>query len=452
MLQRTEQFLRREGMLPPKGGLVLCAVSGGLDSVSLLHFLCGLSKQENFRLTAAHYNHRLRGEASEGDAHFVEELCAEWGIPCVAGEGDVAAEAEEHGWSIEEAARNCRYAFLEAAADALGADRIATAHHAEDNAETVLLQLIRGSGSDGLGGIAPVRGRLIRPFLTVSRSEIEAYAKDNRLPHREDESNRDPAFTRNRLRREVIPLLQELSGGAVQAICRAAEVRREEGELLQRLAEAELGEVIADPEGVSALREYFRRTEPTLIPRMLGILLEAAGIGRKDVTARHFDAMKDLVLHGADGAELSLPGGRIWCAGEYVLLSCEDAATPEPTVLMPEDMVCWGDYFIALTKNEENFPENHDTIPLKYDMIQLPLSVSLWDRGQGMTIPGRPGQRSLKRLFAERGITPRQRDRAPVFYSAGKVCAAAGIGADAAFLPQEGEETIFLIIKKIERI
>ena len=179
LLQRAEEFVRRENMLPPGGGLVLCAVSGGLDSVTLLHFLHRLAEEENFRLTVAHFNHRLRGEASEADARFVEQLCAQWSIPCVAGDGDVAAYAQEHGMGIEEAARHCRYAFLEEAAAALGAERIATAHQAEDNAETVLLQLIRGSGSEGLGGIAPVRDKLIRPFLTVSREEIEAYAKNS---------------------------------------------------------------------------------------------------------------------------------------------------------------------------------------------------------------------------------------------------------------------------------
>ena len=147
-MQRAEESMRRFGMLPEKGGLILCAVSGGLDSVCLLHFLHEMSKKEGFRLAAAHYNHRLRGEESEADARFTEELCADWGIPCVAGEGDVAKAAEEEGWSLEEAARNCRYAFLERTAAALGAEKIATAHQAEDNAETVLLQLARGSGSE----------------------------------------------------------------------------------------------------------------------------------------------------------------------------------------------------------------------------------------------------------------------------------------------------------------
>ena len=451
LLQRAEEFVRREGLLPFAGGLVLCAVSGGLDSVTLLHFLNRLSAEEDFRLTAVHFNHRLRGEASEEDARFVEQLCAEWEIPCVAGEGDVLAYAEEHGLGIEEAARECRYAFLEEAASALGAERIATAHQAEDQAETVLLQLIRGSGSEGLGGIAPQRGKIIRPFLTVSREEIEAYAELHRIKHREDESNRDLRFSRNRVRHELLPLLQEMNPAVVQAIGRAAAVRRQESELLQSIAEAEMGEVVVESEGVFAIREYFQRTDPALVPRMLSIMLDKAGLGRKDITAQHFEAMAELALYGADGAEVHLPGGRFWCTGNSVILSCEDRTPQEMKPLMPGDSLSWGDYFIYLTKSEGNFIENCDTIRLKCDMIQLPLMVGPWKREQGMTLAGSRGQRSLKRLFVDRGLSPRERDRTPVFYTAEQVCAAAEIGVDAEFLAEDGEEALQLIIKKIER-
>ncbi len=451
LLQRAEEFTGRENLLPPAGGLVLCAVSGGLDSVTLLHFLKQLSEKEDFFLAAAHFNHCLRGEASQEDARFVEQLCADWGIPCVAGDGDVTAYAEEHGLGIEEAARLCRYAFLEETALALGAERIATAHQAEDNAETVLLQLIRGSGSEGLGGIAPRRDKIIRPFLTVSRAEIEAYADAHGIPHREDESNRDLRFARNRIRHELLPVLREMNPHVVQAIGRAAAVRRQESDLLQSIAEAEMGEVVVDNEGAFAIREYFQRTDPALVPRMLGILLDRAGMGRKNITAQHFEAMTELVLYGADGAELHLPGGRFWCTGNSAVLRREDKLPQEMQPMRPGDSLCWGDYFIHLTKNEENFIENSDTIRLKYDMIQLPLMVGPWTREQGMTLAGSRGQRSLKRLFVDCGMSPRERDRTPVFYTEGRVCAAAEIGVDAAFLAQEGEEARQLIIKKIER-
>ncbi len=449
-MQRAEESMRRFGMLPEKGGLLLCAVSGGLDSVCLLHFLHTLSEKEGFRLAAAHYNHRLRGEASEADARFVEELCADWGIPCVAGEGDVAAAAEEQGWSLEEAARNCRYEFLRRTAAALGAEKIATAHQAEDNAETVLLQLLRGSGSEGLGGIAPVRDELVRPFLSVTRAELELYAQQHALPHREDESNRDLRFARNRIRHAVLPELAAINPRAVEAVCRAAAVQRRESDLLRRIAEAELGEIRREACGASAARERFLRTEPCLIPRMLGLLLEAAGIGRKDISMRHFDAMEELLFSGREGAELSLGGGRLRLA-EGRVFALREEERPETAYISPGESVTWGDYHISCKKGVENFTEKRDTIALKCDMIALPIEVGPWDRQLGLTLPGSRGRRSLKRLFAERGLSPGERERTPVFYTAGRLCAAAEIGADEAFLPEKGEETVVLIIEKIER-
>ncbi|MGM9619510.1 MAG: tRNA lysidine(34) synthetase TilS [Oscillospiraceae bacterium] len=449
-MERAEDAMRRWEMLPEKGGLLLCAVSGGLDSVCLLHFLRGLAEKEGFRLAAAHYNHRLRGEDSEADARFVEELCARWGVPCVAGEGEVKQTAAERGWSLEEAARNCRYDFLRRTAEALGAERIATAHQAEDNAETVLLQLIRGAGSEGAGGIPPVRGPFVRPFLTVSRRELEGYAAAYDLPYREDASNADLRFARNRIRHEVMPVLTELNPNAAQAIGRAAAVRRQESELLSRIAEMELGELREEPDGCGAARRRFRETEPCLIPRMLGLLLERAGAGRKDITGRHFEAMERLVLTGRDGAELSLPGGYVACnRGESFWIRRRGQETAQPCLLGPGETVRWGDYRISCEICAENFLKNRDTIALKYDMMLLsPLTVGPWDRRQGLSLPGGRGRRSLKRLFAEAGLSCEERERTPVFYAGGRACAAALLGADEDFLPGEGEAALVLTIKK----
>ena len=212
-----------------------------------------------------------------------------------------------------------------------------------------------------------------------------------------------------------------------------------------------MGEVVVGSEGAFAIREYFQRTDPALVPRMLGILLDKAGLGRKDMTAQHFEAMAELVLYGADGAEVHLPGGRFWCSGNTAVLHREDKTPQDMQPLMPGDSLCWGDYFIHLAKSDGNFMENCDTIRLKYDMIRLPLMVGPWDRDQGMTLPGSRGKRSLKRLFADQGLSPRERDRAAVFYTDGQVCAAAEIGVDAAFFAADGEKALQLIIKKIER-
>ena len=159
-LKAARRFLHQRF---PRGGRVLCAVSGGLDSMCLLHFLC---RQEGFAVAAAHFNHQLRGAEADRDEAFVRDYCAAHAIPFAAGRGDTRAVAEREGLSIEEAARKLRYAFLRETAER-GCDAVLTAHHADDNAETILLNLIRGTGSAGLAGIPQVRGNICRPFLQI---------------------------------------------------------------------------------------------------------------------------------------------------------------------------------------------------------------------------------------------------------------------------------------------
>ena len=181
MLETIKALTTEYDMLP-RGGTVLCAVSGGADSMCLLHLLHTWAGEGGFRVAAAHYNHNLRGAESDRDAAFVAEWCAGQDIPCVIGAGDVAHEARARGLGVEETARQMRYEFLRGAADAMGCGRIATAHSADDNLETLLLHLVRGAGLHGLAGIPPRRGVVVRPLLTTSRAEIVAYLEANGVP------------------------------------------------------------------------------------------------------------------------------------------------------------------------------------------------------------------------------------------------------------------------------
>ena len=218
-------FMERWHMLPPSGGVMLVAVSGGRDSVCLLHYLAAMPR--DFSVAAAHLDHGQRPTAGR-DVAFVEELCRSLDVPLTVERADVPALARERGVGLEEAGRMARYDFFRRTADRLGAQRIATAHHAADQAETVVLNLVRGTGMQGLAGIPPVRGRIVRPLLETSREDIETYLEVHRLSHVEDETNRDTALRRNLLRREVMPRLAELHDGAAANICRTAELLRQE--------------------------------------------------------------------------------------------------------------------------------------------------------------------------------------------------------------------------------
>ena len=207
MLERVTSLTREYDMLPA-GGTVLCAVSGGADSICMLHLLRALGERDGFQVAAAHFNHRLRGAESDRDEAFVRRQCEQWSIPLTVGAGDVAGQAARLGTGVEETARAMRYRFLQATAEKVGACRIATAHNADDNAETLLLHLVRGTGLQGLTGIPPRRGEIVRPLLNVTREEITAYLAQRGIDYVEDSSNADEGYTRNYLRRQVMPLLR----------------------------------------------------------------------------------------------------------------------------------------------------------------------------------------------------------------------------------------------------
>ena len=225
MTRRTELLERAPcAVLPERGGAVLCAVSGGLDSMCLLHMLDGWCKARGGRVIAAHFNHQLRGAAADRDETFVRKICEQWGILLTVGRGNVRDFAKREGQTVEEAARTLRYAFLRQAAETEGCGHIYTAHHADDNAETILLNLLRGTGLKGLTGMERQRDMILRPLLDVTRAELEAYASQWDVPHSEDETNQDPeTASRNLLRLQVMPLLKELNPRAAEHICGTAE-------------------------------------------------------------------------------------------------------------------------------------------------------------------------------------------------------------------------------------
>ena len=211
------RFCDREGLLP-RGSRVLIALSGGRDSMALLTALQEAAADRGWTVLAAHYDHGLRGEESRRDRDFVTAWCAEQGIPLTVGAGDVAGQAARTRRGVEETARAMRYAFLEETAREAGADVIATAHNADDNLETVLLHLTRGTGLDGLTGIPPRRGKLIRPLLAAPRADIDEYLARTGVPWVEDSTNAQTVYARNRIRREVLPVLKELNPNLTETL------------------------------------------------------------------------------------------------------------------------------------------------------------------------------------------------------------------------------------------
>ena len=411
-------WMERWHMLPPEGGVILCAVSGGRDSVCLLHYLTTIAPRRGFTVAAAHLNHRMRPEAQR-DEDFVRGLCREWNVPFYTEAAPVYEMAARWGLGVEETGRRLRYDFFLRTADAIGAAYIATAHHAQDQAETVLLNLLRGTGPEGLGGIPPVRGRIIRPLLQTGRAEIEDYLQKNGLPHVEDSTNEDTHYARNRLRRELWPQLETVNPAVTRAIGRTAEIVRGENAYLDTLAAERL-----PVEGTAVETAALLAAPEPLRPRMVRLLLDRLPTGKKDVSAVHMDAVLALA---EGGGTLDLPGGaRAVCRNGWLRLTVKETAPPE--MVLAQGLNRWGDYDITLCGGEEHR-----------------VTVRSWKGSDRMA--AERGSRSLKRLFADAGIPAELRDSLPVVCVDGTPHAVYGIKERTA--PHSGE-TIQIIINKRE--
>ena len=411
-------WMERWHMLPPQGGVLLCAVSGGRDSVCLLHYLASIAAERGFTVAAGHLNHRMRPEAQR-DEDFVRELCRTMNVPFYTEAAPVYETAARWGLGVEETGRKLRYDFLFRTAEQIGAARIATAHHAQDQAETVLLNLLRGTGPEGLGGIPPVRGRIVRPLLQTSRTEIEDYLEAHHLSHVEDSTNEDTHYARNRLRRELWPALETINPALERAIGRTAEILRRENGYLDTLAAEYL-----PPSGTAVETAVLLAAPEPLRPRMARLLLERLPTGKKDVGAVHIDAMLALAERGGT---LDLPdGARAVCRNGWLRLTVKEEAPPEQVLTQGEN--AWGQYHIIVQGGEGRT-----------------ITVRTWKSSDRMETER--GSRSLKRLFADGGVPIEERDRIPVVCVDGEPYAVYSIKERSS--PESGE-TIVIIINKRE--
>lgn len=338
MLEKILHTVRKNALIPPESTLVV-GVSGGADSLALLHILYRLASSLTIHLHAATFDHRLRGEVSAEETRFVQQTAAEWGIPITKGETDVSALAKQRKMSIETAARAARYTFLAEVARQVGAERIAVAHHADDQAETVLLHLLRGSGIAGLAGMAlqaPLPGHpeliLVRPILHITRSEIDSYCQDNNLHPREDATNTDLTYLRNRLRHETLPYLQMLNPQIARALTQLANIAAVENDYMEAAVQhIRQNSLILTTDGrVSIEREKFSALHPALQRRLLAWAAEQIAGTKQDIAYVHIVAAAAVAQRGRLGAVSELPGGlRLRVDYEAIVVEYADMLLPE---------------------------------------------------------------------------------------------------------------------------
>jgi len=402
MLNKLLSFVRKQKLIFA-GDTVICALSGGADSVALLFALYLLKEKLEISLEAAHFNHHLRGEESNRDEAFVKAFCDRYDIPLHLGSGQVTPGKK----GLEAAAREARYGFLRTLKG-----KIATAHTADENAETVLMHLVRGTGLKGLGGISPVYGSVIRPMLSCTRQDVESFLEEWCLDHVEDSSNESDDFLRNRIRHRIVPLLKEENPKLAENLSAMALRLREDEQVLSSQTDFE---ILPTVESLKAMPKALRS-------RCLDGFLKKNGV--REPEESHIAMAEALVFSENPSARASFPGG-ITIARRYDRLE----AVMEKAILEEQILTCPGILELPELRIECTAAEE---ACLQTDCFTVyPVGkIRIRPRKSGDSIRLSGGTKSLKKLFVDRKIPAEERLRLPVICDDAGVLGVYSIGAN----------------------
>lgn len=414
MLQRTARFIRQELALQPSES-VRVAVSGGVDSMVLLHVLRALGHH----CPVAHVDHGLRGAGSDADREFVRAHCEREKIPFTTTRVDVKTRAARDGISTQMAARDLRYEWFRTlhAADGLP---IALAHHADDAVETLLINLMRGTGTHGWAGIRPRSGPFVRPLLTASRAEILRYAREHGIAFREDASNMDPDYLRNRIRHEVLPLLEELRAGAGRAMNRSTTLLRQLEAVAMPIVEAEAATFLPDAEGRVTIP--FNAIEASASPDLLlNALLRPRGF-HPDVVEQVHNAMEER----RTGALFLADGHRVNVDRNVLLLMPEDRVRPNLHIDRNTPPPAGAGFTWVFAEPGGAPPHHMNEVWLDADRLSFPLELRPWRTGDRLRPMGLSGSKLVSDILVDAKVPRTEKASVHVLTSAGEVVWVAG--------------------------
>jgi len=451
ILSKLKRTVARHKMIVP-GETVLVAYSGGADSTALLHILLDLRREVPFDLALAHFNHKLRA-AADADERFARNVARSLGLPITAGRRDVKAYARRRGLNLEEAARILRYEFLGRAAARAGAAKIATGHTLNDQAETFLIRLLRGSGPRGLAGIYPVHeGRIVRPLIDISRKEVEAYCRRKGLAFRTDETNLDDRYLRNKIRKRLVPYLERhYEPGLKVKLGRLASIFQEDESVLEDLTRVETARLIVRGDSGLALdARRLARLPRGLARRAVRAFIDETAGDLRRISFEDVEAVLDL----GEGKELTLPkklhlrreGGLIQAKTEspsparYAILWDGRGALPVPSA----GLTFFGG---RLRKKGEAALAYDDKTSCFCDAgkLRFPLLVRTRREGDVYRPLGAPGKKKMKEILRAKRIPLSDRDTLPVFCSGGKIVWVPGLPVADDFKVSQDTKNIFAI-------
>ncbi|SHM68670.1 tRNA(Ile)-lysidine synthase [Caldanaerovirga acetigignens] len=443
------------------GDKILVGVSGGPDSVCLLHLLLRFKEEFGIDLAIAHLNHSFRGREADEDEAFVKELAKSWGVHCYTQKIDVPAYIRETGLSPEDAARRVRYAFFERVREKIKASRIALAHNSNDREETILMNIFRGSGIEGLVGIEPVRDHYIRPLIEVERGAIEEYLKKKGIPFRIDSTNFQTIYFRNKIRLELLPLIKrEYCPHLSTSLKKLSEIASLDVSLLEELSrEAYSGAVKRMSCGVMINLEKFEKMHDSLKFRVVRKAVEEILGNLQDFEYRHAKMLVEFIKEKPTGSRLNLPRGLVgeksyeyfYIYGKsppktqsfyYELLVPGEVEIPEAGVIIGAR--------VLEAKKDFSFEKNPHYAYLDYERIEERLAVRNRKPGDRFIPLGSGFFKKLQDFFVDNKIPVRERDRVPLVVSGDQILWVCGMRIDERYKVTESTKKVLVLEMKMK--
>lgn len=419
MQNQIESFILDEQLLFP-GDHVLVAVSGGVDSMVLLDVLCQFQEKFQLELRVAHLDHQLRTD-SEADAQLVVEQAKQRGLAYTVKQTDVAALAEKIKQSVETAGRDARYQFLTSVANEQGCQSIALGHHQNDQAETFLLNLIRGANVQGWGGMKPKSDACIRPLLHCSKAQIRQYAQEHDIEFREDDTNTDQQFRRNWIRHEVIPLLEQKNENWIDAITRNQAIFREISDYLRKQADQAYEEVVVEfsESDVTLNRKNFNQLDPALQSEIIRLVVQNLYGSLVRLESDHILKVRKHSQQLASGQVVELPLGlKVFIQAESLLFSMnpEQPSEIESMELVVPGKTAWDGWnFTAALKDVRNGQDIGSlSVCMDWSKIEPPLVVRSRQPGDRIDPIGLGGHKKIQDIFVDAKVARTARDRVPL--------------------------------------
>ncbi|MEX5213583.1 MAG: tRNA lysidine(34) synthetase TilS [Nitrospiraceae bacterium] len=470
------QTIRARRLLDP-GMSVLVALSGGPDSVALMACLHQLAPKWHLQLTAVHCNYGLRGHESDEDEAFVTTFCRRRNIPLLVEQLRLARQAPRGRRSVQEEARELRYRLLNELARRHGFDRIALGHTADDQAETVLLWMLRGAGTTGLGGMRHDRPGLhahfIRPLLDCSREAVLRYLKSEGLAYREDSSNQSRAYRRNRIRHDVLPLLKEFNPAIVPTLCRQADLLAEDEKVLQGESDRSLARLLIkqEPDVLAVQRDGLLALPTSIQRRIVRRILRTLHIAGKAPSLRRVSVLLNEIERARNGPSFQIGGCRVTRQGDVVCFKStplhENPRPPQARIhpqgpsqgitlpLTVPSTVVWPPTGQRITLRWEPWQQGQDasigkgrSLSMAFDASRVSPTLSLrsWQPGDRFCPAGMGGrQKKLQDLFTDLKIPRADRDRLPVLVSPEGILWVVGCRADHRFAPSITTKQVFMV-------